>query len=260
MRRPARPAPRRCCCRPPGCALAFAAWWVITSAFSVPAVILPRPGQVWAAYGKLPGYLLTQAGVTLWETVAGFALAVAAGAVAGLLIATSAVLERACYPLLVAVNAVPKVAVAPMLVAWLGFGARPVLALVFLLCFFPIVLSTASGLMSTPADLVELSRSLSASRRQTFTKVRIPAAMPQVFVGLKVAMPLASVGAVIGEFQSGVDAGLGFVILTSSGLGDSPTTVAAVGLVAAMSVPLFYAVAAVERLVVPWVAATTSRR
>ncbi|HWG98976.1 MAG TPA: ABC transporter permease [Pilimelia sp.] len=243
-----------------GLLLAGAGWWLATLVFDIKTVILPPPNEVWDAFRRLPGYLLEQTWVTLRRTVLGFAWSVAAGLLLGLVIAGSAVVERMFYPLLVGVNAIPKVALAPMLVAWLGFGEKPVTVMVFLLCFFPIVLSTATGLMSTPAELAELSRSLSASRWHTFVKIRFPAALPQIFVGLKVGMPLAAVGAVIGEFQSGVDGGLGFVILSTSGIGDTPTALAAIVLVALISIPLFYAVVLAERLLLPWVRETTSQR
>jgi NitT/TauT family transport system permease protein len=148
-------------------------------------------------------------------------------------------------PLLVAVNAV-------------RWGQKPVLTMVFLLCFFPIVLSTATGLTSTPADLAELARSLDASRWQAFRKVRLPAALPQIFVGLKVAMPLAAIGAVIGEFQAG-ETGLGYVIVQAGGVGDTATAWAAIILIGLMSILLYFALVLLERFALPWVRETTSR-
>jgi NitT/TauT family transport system permease protein len=162
-------------------------------------------------------------------------------------------------PLLVAVNAVPKIALGPLLVVSLGWGQRPILTMVFLLSFFPIVLSTATGLTTTPADLAELARSLDASRWQAFRKVRLPAALPQIFVGLKVAMPLAAIGAVIGEFQAG-EGGLGYQIVQYSGVADSATAWAAIILVGVMSIVLYFALLLVERLALPWVRETTSAR
>ncbi len=135
-------------------------------------------------------------------TLLGFLLSAVAGVLIGMALAASRRVERMFAPLLVAVNAVPKIALGPLLVVSVGWGQKPILTMVFLLCFFPIVLSTATGLTTTPADLAELARSLNASWWQSFRKVRFPAALPQIFVGLKVAMPLAAIGAVIGEFYS----------------------------------------------------------
>jgi NitT/TauT family transport system permease protein len=162
-------------------------------------------------------------------------------------------------PLLVAVNAVPKIAFGPLLVVAVGWGQKPILTMVFLLCFFPIVLSTATGLTTTPADFAELARSLNASWWQSFRKVRLPAALPQIFVGLKVAMPLAAIGAVIGEFYSDRP-GLGYQILQYNGVGDTATAWAAIVLVAVMSILLYAALTLVERATLPWVKATTSAR
>jgi NitT/TauT family transport system permease protein len=133
----------------------------------------------------------------------------------------------------------------------MGFGAGPKIVMVFLICFFPIVISAAAGLASTPPELRELIRSLSASPLQTFVKVRFPASLPQVFVGLKVAISLAVIGAVIGEFV-GASSGLGFVIQNAQGNANTSIAFASMVLLAAMSIVLFSALVALERLLVPW--------
>jgi NitT/TauT family transport system permease protein len=160
-------------------------------------------------------------------------------------------LERTVYPLLLMLDAVPKVAVAPLLVVWMGFGQFPKVFLVFLVCFFPIVISTAAGLKATPTDLVELGRSLKMTWWQTFRLVRMPAAIPQLFVGLKLAITLAVIGAVIAEFV-GATEGLGYVIVASGASADTALAFAAMILLGVLSVVLFYVLAAVERLLLPW--------
>jgi NitT/TauT family transport system permease protein len=157
-------------------------------------------------------------------------------------------------PVLAAVNAVPKVALAPLLLVWLGFGDSPKIVMVILVSFFPVVVSTMAGLTSAPADLRELARSLSASWWQTFVKVRLSWALPQMFVGLKVATPLAIIGAVIGEVVN-PDHGLGSVIVGSGSSSDTPQAFAALVLLALMGVILFYLMAGIERLLVPWAGA-----
>jgi NitT/TauT family transport system permease protein len=159
-------------------------------------------------------------------------------------------------PWLVAFNAIPKVAFAPLLIIWLDLPTKPRIAMVVLICFFPIVLATVTGLTKTPAELVELGRSLDASRWQTFVKIRFPYALPQIFVGLKVAMPLAVIGAVIGEFAGG-RLGLGQVIAQAGGAGNTALAFAAITVLAVMSIVLFYALVLLERLLLPWVRATT---
>lgn len=242
-----------------GLVTAIVGWWLVTEVFTIPEVVLPPPQAVLAAFLALPGHLLAQTWTTGFTTLVGFGLSLLAGVVIGMAVAGSRTIERMFLPLLVAFNAVPKIALAPLLLAWMGFGQKPVLAMVFMVCFFPIVLSTATGLTTTPADLAELARSLDASRWQAFAKVRLPAALPQIFVGLKVAMPLAVIGAVIGEFQAG-EGGLGTVIVQTSGVGDSATAFAAIALLALASILLYYAVVLVERRLLPWVAETTSTR
>ncbi|MBQ0904873.1 ABC transporter permease [Micromonospora sp. U21] len=242
-----------------GLLVALAAWWLIAKLELVHPAALPPPGDVLTAFVDKPARMLEHTWDTLLEIVIGFALSAAAGVLIGLSLASSRTVERMFTPLLVAVNAVPKITLGPLLVVALGWGQKPILTMVFLLCFFPIVLSTATGLTTTPADLAELVRSWNASRWQAFRKVRFPAALPQIFVGLKVAMPLAAIGAVIGEFQAG-ESGLGYVILQYAGVGDTATAWAAIMLVALVSILLYSALVLVERIALPWVRETTSSR
>ncbi|MGC4744192.1 ABC transporter permease [Micromonospora sp. DT201] len=242
-----------------GLLVALAAWWLIARLELVHPAALPPPGDVLAAFIDKPAQMLEHTWGTLLEILTGFALSAVAGVLIGLSLASSRTVERMFTPLLVAVNAVPKITLGPLLVVALGWGQKPILTMVFLLCFFPIVLSTATGLTTTPADLAELVRSWNASRWQAFRKVRFPAALPQIFVGLKVAMPLAAIGAVIGEFQAG-EKGLGYVILQYAGVGDTATAWAAIMLVALVSILLYSALLLIERIALPWVRETTSSR
>ncbi|MGC4887760.1 ABC transporter permease [Micromonospora sp. DT227] len=243
-----------------GLVIAVAAWWLVTSVLHlVHPVALPPPQAVARSLAATTDVLLPALGITTWMTLSGFLLSSVVGVLIGMALAASRRVERMFAPLLVAVNAVPKIAFGPLLVVAVGFGQKPILTMVFLLCFFPIVLSTATGLTTTPADLAELGRSLNASWWQSFRKVRLPAALPQIFVGLKVAMPLAAIGAVIGEFYSDRP-GLGYQILQYNGVGDTATAWAAIMLVALMSIVLYAALSAIERFALPWVRATTSAR
>lgn len=238
-----------------GLALVIAAWWMATDVFGVRPIIVPSPQSVLGELIDRPQFLAKHATVTLTQTLVGFSLMTVVGIVIGAAIANSMVVDQMVSPWLVALNAVPKVALAPLLVVWFGFGMGSRVAMVALLCFFPIVLATATGLKSTPSELVELSRSLDASRWQTFVKVRFPYALPQIFVGLKVAMPLAAVGSVVGEFRG--NDGLGQVIVRATATLDTKLSFAAIVVVSAMSVMLYYALVLVERLVLPWVRETT---
>lgn len=227
------------------------AWWLATIVFAVDSFLVPSPADVVASFLELPGYLLEQTLITLWEAVLGFALSIVVGVPLALLVVGSTVLERMFYPLLVALNAVPKVAIAPIVVVWFGFGIESKVLMVVLVCIFPIIISTASGMKSTPQELVELFRSLDAPRHHEFFKLRLRHALPQVFVGLKVAITLAVIGAVIGEFV-GARAGLGYVIYTSGASADTSLAFAAMALLAVISVGLFYGLGYVEKKVVPY--------
>jgi NitT/TauT family transport system permease protein len=242
-----------------GLAVAVGIWWAVTAALDVQAFILPAPADVVSAYAALQDELLKQTWSTTVATVLGFGLSVVVGALIGIAIAAWRPFERMFQPLLVAFNAVPKVALAPLVLIWFGYGRTPVLAMAFMVCFFPIVLSTATGLTSTPADLAELARSMNASWLQTFLRVRLPAALPQIFVGLKVGLPLAVIGVVVGEMQYG-GSGLGMIIVQTSGQADTASAFAAIALLALVSIVLYYALVLAERLLLPWVRATTSQR
>ena len=241
-----------------GVVITVAVWWAVVEILDLQSVILPSPPEVVDGFRRYPELLLSATWDTTRVTLIGFGLSVVIGIALGSAIAAWRPVERAFGPLLVALNAVPKVALAPLMIAWFGFGTTPVLAMAFLVCFFPIVLSTATGLTSTPADLAELARSLDATRLQTFRRIRVPAALPQIFVGLKLAMPLAVIGVAVGEMQSGsVDEGLGTIIVQTAGQGDTATAFAALVLMALVSIVLYYALVGLERVALPWVRGTT---
>jgi NitT/TauT family transport system permease protein len=235
-----------------GMLLLVVLWWAATTLFGVDAFLVPSPSAVYQALVEQGSYLIGQTGKTLTEVALGFALAMVVGFLIALAVTSSMLLERMAYPLLVAVNSVPKVAVAPLFVAWFGFGLAPKVLMVFLICFFPIVIATIAGLAATPTELVDLARSLEAAPWRAFLKIRVPNALPQVFVGLKVAITLAVIGAVIAEFQGGTDAGLGFMINTFSGQGEIATAFGAILVLAVISIVLFYALTLLERILLPW--------
>jgi NitT/TauT family transport system permease protein len=242
-----------------GISVLVVAWWAAVRAFAIQPYLLPSPRAVLEAFQRMRGYLIQQTVYTLKEVLVGFALSVVVAALIALAVRASPIVDKTAYPLVLAVNAIPKVAIAPLLVVWLGFGMVPKSVMVFLICFFPIVISSVSGLGSTPAELIELARSLEARPWKVFIKIRLPHALPQVFVGLKVAMTLAVIGAVIAEYQGGTTAGLGFIIVQSSGQGDTALAFAAVALLSVMSIVLYYTLVGVEWLLLPWARAERQR-
>lgn len=229
----------------------IAVWWLATIVFQIRPFFLPAPPDIVKSLFGMPDYLMQQTWVTLTETLMGFGLAILIGLLIAVALSASSLVQRATLPLLVAVNSIPKLALAPLLLLWMGFGQLPRVVMVVLISFFPIVVAAMAGLTSTPSDLNELARSLSASPWQLFVRFRFPWALPQVFIGLKVAVSLALVGAVVAEFQ-GNGQGLGYVIIASGSSADTPLAFAAIALLAAVSIGLFYLVVALERLLLPW--------
>ena len=226
-------------------------WEGATRWFKIPSWLLPAPSEIWESAVDWRWELLANGFVTLGETLAGFALAIVLGVPAAAAMTYSPLLQKTIYPLLLALQSVPKVAVAPLLALWIGFGLTPKIAVVFLVCFFPIVVSTATGLTAVPSPVMELIRSLSASPMQTFIKIRLPTALPHIFVGLKIAITFAVIGAVIGEFV-GSESGLGYLILTSSSQSRTALAFAALFVLTIMSIVLYYATEFVERVSLPW--------
>jgi NitT/TauT family transport system permease protein len=236
-----------------GLVAAVGLWWAVVAVLRIDSTLAATPPQVAAAFTRQPGYLLSNAAVTLTEVAAGYSIAITLGLSAGAVLAASRTLEDTVIPAVVAFNAIPKVAFAPLLIVWMGFSLAPKIAMAALISFFPITLATLAGLTGTPGDLIALARSLTASRWQTLLRIRLPAALPHIFVGLKTAMPLAVIGALVGEL-AGTDRGLGFIIATAGT--DTATAFAAIGLLAAISTTLFAALTGTQRLLLPWAAAT----
>lgn len=236
---------------PPLLAVATVAglWRAATTVWGVRPVLLPPPDAVLAVFARRPGDLADHAWVTVVQVAVGYSIAVLVGLSLGLLLGGLPAVARAVRPLLVGFDAVPKLALAPMLVVWLGFGATPKVVMVVLVCLLPIVIATAAGLTRTPVEAVELARSLDASGWQTFTKIRLPYAAPQILVGLKLAAPLAVIGAVIGELF-GATAGLGYLIQIAGT--DTALAFASLFVLAGISMTLFYSLSAVGRLLLPW--------
>lgn len=227
------------------------AWWLATIVFGWPSYLVPTPLEVADEIVNQRTLLAYSFTTTVTEALIGFGIAIAVAIPFAVAITYSRLLELTIYPTLVALNAIPKIAIAPLLVIWMGFGLGPKVVMVVLICFFPIVIATATGLKSTPAELLDLSRSLSASSVQEFARFRFPWALPYAFVGLKVAIMLAVIGAVVGEFV-GATEGLGYVIVASGQTANTTLAFAAIVLLSVMSIVLFYAVALAQRLVIPW--------
>jgi NitT/TauT family transport system permease protein len=231
--------------------LCLGAWWLVTATGLTPSYLVPSPAATFQAVHHNGSYLWHSTWATGWETVLGFAIASLLGMLAAVAMAYSATAERTLYPLLLFAQVIPKIAIAPLFVVWLGFGLTPKVAVAALIAFFPVVISMTAGLKSVDPEALELSATMGAGAAKTFLKIRFPAALPQLFSGLKVAVTLAVTGAVVGEFI-GANQGLGVVILEANGNLDTPMLFAGLILMSALGILLFAAVEAAERLLLPW--------
>lgn len=234
-----------------GLLLLLLLWQGYIVLFDVPQAVLPRPLAVWnATVNNLP-LLLSEGRVTLLESVYGFLLAFFLGIPIAVAISSSRTLNLMFYPLLIATQALPKVALAPLILVWLGTGIESKLAIAWLVAFFPIVVDTATGLRSTPTEMLDLAASVRASGWQTFWKIKFPAALPFVITGSKVAITLAVIGAVIGEFISSNE-GLGNLLLVANSQVNTPLAFAALLALAVLGMVLYAAVAFIDIALKPW--------
>jgi NitT/TauT family transport system permease protein len=229
------------------------AWDLLVRWQGYPSFILPGPSRVWARFAALlaDGTLLQHTGVTLMEVFGGLALGLTVATVIGYALAKSPLLERILSPYIVASQAVPIVALAPLLVIWFGFGGLSKVLVCALTLFFPALVNTIVGIRSVESDLRSLMRSLQATPWQMFTLLEVPAALPVLLAGLKVAMTLAVVGAVVGEFV-GADRGLGFLINLARGTLDTPMLFVALLVLVVIALGLYTAVTLLEHLLLRW--------
>lgn len=232
-------------------ALFILAWEVLVRLLHVRPIMLPPPSTVFVELWAERGWYLDHAWYTLLTTLAGFALAVIFGVAIAVLLVSSRWFESAVYPLIIAMNSVPKVAIAPLFVIWLGTGAEPKISIAFLIAVFAIIVDTVHGLRSVPNDVLDLGRVLKGSSLDFFFKVQLPSALPSILTGMKVAISLALIGAIVGEFVAS-QRGLGYVILSAQGTFDTPRVFAAIIVLVIMGIALFGLLAWLERAATPW--------
>lgn len=231
--------------------LLLAAWEAYANRVVGDAQLLPPPSAVWAALVDQRDDLWANALVTLGETAVGFAAALTAGAICGVLVAATPWLRRALYPLLVASQTVPIITLAPLLVLWFGFGLTSKAIVVTLICFFPIAVALADGLGTADPELIRLYRAFGAGPVRIFWSVRLPGAVPALFSGVRIAVAYSVAGAIFGEYV-GAEAGLGFYIQLKQHIYATASIVAAIAVTAALSIGLFAAATLVEHIAIPW--------
>jgi len=214
-------------------------------------LLVPSPSEIATALFEDRAILAENALVTLSEVVAGFGLAVVLGVAAAVLLHLNEPVRRATYPLVVASQTIPVIVIAPILVVWFGYGIGPKLAVIALICFFPLAVNTLDGLRSVPQALVDMMRSLDARRIRILTDVELPAALPYLFSGAKIAVAVAVIGAVFGEWV-GASSGLGYLMLQDNAQLETARLFASVFVLSAIALTLFGIVASLERLAIRW--------
>lgn len=226
-------------------------WELYARLADVPTYLLPPPSEIVAR--------IIESWSLLWmhtlRTLSAIGIGYTAGAVLGgalaIVMAYSATVRNTLLPPIIASQAVPKIAIAPLLVLWLGFDIWPKVAVTALMVFFPVTITAIEGLRSVDPRLLDLLRSVNASERHIFAKVRLPYALPHVFSGLKIGITLAVVGAVVGEWV-GADAGLGYLLIYANTRLDATLLFSALTVLVVVGVGLYLLVMVLERLALPW--------
>jgi ABC-type nitrate/sulfonate/bicarbonate transport system permease component len=226
-------------------------WEGYVRLWAVPKWLLPAPSVIAMTLVVSRELLLAHTMVTLLEVVIGFGLSLLCGILLACGMALSRTLARAFYPFVIASQMVPIIVIAPLLLIWVGYGLTPKVIVVALTAFFPIVVSMADGLKSVDPDVVNLLRTMGASRWQIFVKVQVPTALPFLFSGLRVAVAVSVIGAVIGEWM-GSSQGLGYLMIRSKPQFLTERVFAAIVVLSVMGVALFALVGVVEKLALPW--------
>jgi len=234
--------------------LFFVAWEVAVDLLHIKPVILPSPTQIFESIIKNWPYLMKHSGPTAFAIGAGFLFAAIAGFIIAVGIAYSRWISEVTYPFLVAAQVLPKIALAPLFLIWSGFGVTPKVVIAALIAFFPIVTNTARGLQSVDVELIQYMKSLGANWMEIFFKISLPWSLPYIFASFKIAITLAVVGAVVGEFVAS-DTGLGYVISYANISLDTELMFAGIFVLSAIGVLFFLAVVLAEHMMMKWQAA-----
>ncbi|MDR2331387.1 MAG: ABC transporter permease subunit, partial [Comamonas sp.] len=228
--------------------LLLAVWEGAGRLGGISALVLPVPSAVLQALwtGLASGYFWPHVAATVQAVLLGLAAGASFGLLVGMALAESVLLERVLKPSVVVSQVVPKLALAPLFVLWFGFGMLPTVLITALVCFFPLMENTLTGLRQVDAQRLQLFRMLGASRLQTLLRLKLPTGLPAILAGLRVAVVLALVGAVVAEFM-GASQGLGAVVIAAQGMMDTTLMFAALLLIAALGLLLYQACLLLER-------------
>ena len=227
------------------------AWQIFVVVYNLPPYLLPSPRAIGNTfYSQLPT-LLKNGWVTVYEMLAGYAMAVCVAVPLAIAITSSRRFNEFVMPTMLFFQIVPKVAIAPLFLVWFGVGVTPKILVAFLISFFPIVIDAAVGLRSMSPEMGDLARSMGASRLQVFAQFRLPTSLPYLFSGLKVAATLAIAGTVVGEFV-GADKGLGYLLLVTNSNMETPLMFATILALTIIGLVFYYSVELLESFLIPW--------
>jgi NitT/TauT family transport system permease protein len=227
-------------------------WEACTRIFAIPSYILPAPSRIAGGFESIPASRwFEHVWATLRVALIGYFISIAVALPIAIGLTRSKLLSACLYPLLVVIQSTPIVAVAPIIIVVLGAQDAPRVVITCLIAFFPLVVSTTTGLMATPPELIELSRSLRAPVTREFTQVRLPYAIPYIFSALKISITLAVIGAVVAEFVA-AEKGIGYFIQFSTSLFKLPEAWAGLGVLMVMSLTLFQLVSLAQKIFFPW--------
>ena len=223
----------------------------LADALGLDPFLVPSPSEIARSLGEDRALLAENAWITLEEVLAGFAAALVLGVATAVALHLSPLLRRVSYPLVIASQTIPVIVIAPILVVWFGFGIGPKIAIIALICFFPIAVNTLDGLATTPPEQRKLLRSLGAGRLRVLTMLEAPTALPFAISGAKIAVAVAVIGAVFGEW-AGANEGLGHLMLVDNAQLEIPRLFAAMVWLSAMAIALFALLSLLERRIAWW--------
>ena len=231
--------------------IVFVLWEILVNIQNIPTWLLPPPSEIFKSlyldFSKLFDHTL----VTLQEILIGFIVALIFGFVIASAIGLSNTVEKSLYPFLISLQTIPIIVIAPMLLVWVGYGLLPKIIVVALISFFPIVVNTADGMKSLDTDMKKLLLTMGASNWQIFRKIMIPSSLPYLFSGVRIAVSLSVIGAVIGEWV-GSSEGLGYLMIRSKPQFLTELVFASIFILSAIGIGLFLLVGILERLIIPW--------
>jgi NitT/TauT family transport system permease protein len=230
--------------------VALVVWEIYVKVMSVPRYLFPAPSAIGESLVRFQEILLNDTWVTLQEIFIGFLAGCLVGLLLSYAIVFSRLVEKIVYPPAILTQLVPKLAIAPLFIIWFGIGILPKVMIIVVVCMFPLLINSVTGMRSVDPRMLELMHSVNASRWQVFTKIQFPNAIPHVFAGLKIAITMSVTGAIVGEWL-GSNAGLGHQILMANSQMRTDLLFAALCFLALVGMALFGLIVVLERLALP---------